>query len=326
MPDARWLSVWPTGQQDLAQQLLAGGYLPATEADGAAIPPAVAAHAIAAYSRPGDVVYDPDCGTGTVCVEAVRARRHAVGATADPRCWELARANLTLTKRHGATGDGMILDGVADGWSRTGLAAPVDLVLTAARATDLAISGPGPDRDSSPDPDGADGPSPETDPGRADRLRARLSDYTRLTRPGGLLVIVGRPGPCRDGAHLAGVREPLVELLIAGRAAGLAPVDRCVALTAAITTAGLRSHLASRPGSADPGDSARPLGVAPAQAGGRPSHLPAHLDVVVFRRVAVVSAAASAAAWPSAAADRQAAASRIARTTRRLRRPVPRAA
>ena len=64
------LSVWPTGQRDPLAQLRDAGCVPGTETDTERIPPAVAAHAIALYTRPGDLVLDPDCGAGTALVEA----------------------------------------------------------------------------------------------------------------------------------------------------------------------------------------------------------------------------------------------------------------
>ena len=101
-------SVWPTGSVDRVAQLAAGGYLPATASDTSGIPPAVAAHAVRAYTEPGDMVLDPDCGAGTVLVEALRAGRHAVGMTGG-RGWPVARANLTAAKLAGALSDGMVL-------------------------------------------------------------------------------------------------------------------------------------------------------------------------------------------------------------------------
>ena len=64
--------------------------------------------------RPGETVLDPQCGAGTVLVEALRSGRHAVGITEMPRWWPVARANATAAKRDGATTDGMVLDGPLD--------------------------------------------------------------------------------------------------------------------------------------------------------------------------------------------------------------------
>lgn len=46
--------------------------------------PPVAAQLIRRFSRPGDAVLDPFCGSGTLLVEAVRAGRAAFGWDVDP--------------------------------------------------------------------------------------------------------------------------------------------------------------------------------------------------------------------------------------------------
>jgi DNA methylase len=46
----------------------AGRYLPASTAHSAKMPPAIARHAITAYSQPGELVVDPMCGIGTTPV------------------------------------------------------------------------------------------------------------------------------------------------------------------------------------------------------------------------------------------------------------------
>lgn len=109
-PPAAALSVWPTGQHEETTHLHTPGYLPATRTDAERIPPALAAYAISSYSRPGGTLLDPDCGAGTVLVEALRAGRHNVGLTTSDRWWSIARANLTTTKRAGAWPDGTVLD------------------------------------------------------------------------------------------------------------------------------------------------------------------------------------------------------------------------
>lgn len=139
--------VWPTGDVDRAAQLATGGYLPATATDATGLPPAVAAHAVRSYTQPGDMVLDPDCGAGTVLVEAVRAGRHAIGMTGG-RWWPVARANLNAAKLAGALTDGMVLQrpGSRSGqpWSgqprgdltagtASGLTGRVDLLLTRVR-------------------------------------------------------------------------------------------------------------------------------------------------------------------------------------------------
>lgn len=54
--------------------------------------PEPAAHAIATYTRPGDLVLDPMCGIGATLVESLRLGRHALGIEYEPRWATLARA------------------------------------------------------------------------------------------------------------------------------------------------------------------------------------------------------------------------------------------
>jgi tRNA G10 N-methylase Trm11 len=78
--------------------------------------PAIAAHTIATFTRPGELVLDPMCGIGTTLVEAVRLGRRAVGVEYEPRWAEIARANLDLAdpiernKGQVITGDARHLD------------------------------------------------------------------------------------------------------------------------------------------------------------------------------------------------------------------------
>lgn len=263
-------SVWPTGQADLPTQLSGGGYLPATAADVGGLPPAVAAHAVQVFARAGDVVLDPDCGAGTVLVEAVRAGCHAVGLTGR-RWWPTARANLSAAKLTGAAADGMVLDRRPDRTrpaDRTGtppdrpaglagLTGRVDLILTAPR---LHRQPAGP---------------------ALDRLGDLVDRSAPLLRPGGHAVVVAAP------ARRAGRLLDLPGLLTrAARRAGLVPVDRYVALTIP-----------------EPGHRPRP---APTTGAGRRSHHPAarpvaragHLDVYVFARPPLTEAANTAALPP----------------------------
>ena len=101
-------SVWISGQQDAKTQR-AGRYVPASVAHPAKMLPAIAAHAIHHYTRPGDIVLDPMCGIGTTLVEAVRSGRHAIGTEYEPRWTSIARANLTLAHHAGAAGIGRVV-------------------------------------------------------------------------------------------------------------------------------------------------------------------------------------------------------------------------
>ena len=106
------LSVWPTAQQPASAQRT-GWYLPGSTAHPAKMLPAIAHHAIAAYSQPGELVVDPMCGIGTTLVEATRLGRDAVGVELEPRWADLARANLAHAHAAGTTGTGRVVTGDA---------------------------------------------------------------------------------------------------------------------------------------------------------------------------------------------------------------------
>jgi SAM-dependent methyltransferase len=58
--------------------------------------PTIARGAIAVFSRPGDTVVDPFCGSGTVLVESMTAGRAAIGVDASPLGTAIARVRTTL--------------------------------------------------------------------------------------------------------------------------------------------------------------------------------------------------------------------------------------
>ena len=84
------LSVWPTAQRDARAQRR-GRYLPESTAHPAKMLPAIAATAIARYTRPGDLVADPMCGIGTTLVEAVHLGRDGLGIEYEPRWAQVRR-------------------------------------------------------------------------------------------------------------------------------------------------------------------------------------------------------------------------------------------
>jgi modification methylase len=247
-------SVWPTGTAGVATQLAEGGYHDATGADPALMPPAIARHAIATFTRPGDVVLDPDCGTGTTIVEALRCGRHAIGLTGQRRWWRLARMNVTVTKARGAFADGMVLildrrPGTSAAATTAGLTSRVSLLLTTLRLT-----------------------APNTDTAAAvARVRQLLAQYRPLLRPGGHVVIT-----CPPWRHT--VQHDLLDLpgqiVAAGSAAGLAPIARCEALTATVRRGctHTRATLAQRR-----------VAARAERALGHPITLPAHHTALVFR-------------------------------------------
>lgn len=290
--------VWPTGDVDRAAQLATGGYLPATATDTTGLPPAVAAHAVRSYTEPGDMVLDPDCGAGTVLVEAVRAGRHAVGMTGG-RWWPVARANLNAAKLAGALTDGMVLQrpGSPSGqrrsgqpWSgqprgdltagiASGLTGRVDLLLTRVRldrepgriwSPRAAVGSPG-------------GPDPDRRTQRvgvaADRLAAVLARCRPLLRPGGHVIFLVQPAqPVATPAGAPAATEAPDAVTVAAARSRLIPVERCVA---PITHRRSPNH---RPGRTRRRSAHR-----------RPVSATTHLDVYVFRVPPDVEALAAAA-------------------------------
>ncbi|MCT9084463.1 site-specific DNA-methyltransferase [Streptomyces fulvoviolaceus] len=234
--------------------------MPDTVQDRARIHPAVAVHAITNYTRPGDTVLDPQCGAGTVLVEALRSDRHAVGITEMPRWWPVARANVTAAKRDGATTDGMVLDGPLDRATArlSGLTGCVGLVLTP-----LRLEGPPRRRtaDSGFDPDCARR--------SVKRLQGILKQSLPLLRPGGHVIVIVRLS--RHRGYLLNLAD---DVLVTGRAVGLSPAERCIALLAELRgdRLVLTASMAQRRHDARHQRST-----------GHPAVLTAHHDVLIFR-------------------------------------------
>jgi modification methylase len=265
------LSVWPTGQRDLITQLREAGYVPGTETDTDQISPAIAAHAITAYTHPGELVLDPDCGAGTVLVEALRADRHALGLTAQSQWWTLARANITATKRDGAGRDGSVLDArprLLATIRAAGLVGRVGLILTTLRT------------------------QPNT--ARPDNLNVAFDDLAAtvrycepLLRAGGRVVVTAHPCRQPDGSLV----DTTTRLTDAARSAGLVPVERCIALTGALRGGRIiaRASLVER------------RAATRAHTAGIPIALIAHHEVIVFQRLHDVELATADAStpWPT---------------------------
>lgn len=102
--------MWSIGQRDGHAQLTHGEYTGDTALDQDRIPPALAAYAITHCTHPATLVLDPDCGAGTVLVEALRAGQHAIDLTTNHRYRELARANPITAHRTNASPEGKVLD------------------------------------------------------------------------------------------------------------------------------------------------------------------------------------------------------------------------
>ena len=90
-----------------------GRYLPQSVAHPARMLPAIAAHAVAAYTEPGDLVFDPMAGIGTTIVEAIHAGRDGIGIEYESRWSDIADANVAHALSQGATGRGSIIRGDA---------------------------------------------------------------------------------------------------------------------------------------------------------------------------------------------------------------------
>jgi tRNA G10 N-methylase Trm11 len=271
-------SVWLTCQQPARDQRR-GRYVPQTSSHPGKMLPHLAAHAISAYTAPGDLVFDPMCGSGTTLVEAMHAGRHAIGIDIEPRFTALAEANVALAAEQGATGAAQVITGDAIGL--------LDLVpASAVGRVGLLLTSP-------PYGRGTHGLVKTTASGVRKRdhhygVRERgnlayggwsrlLDGFThilaashRLLRPGGTVVITSRP--------VRRQRDDLIdlpgELHTAARSAGLSPVERCAAMLAAVRD-GQIVHRASMFGL---------MAVRRARADGIPVHLVAHEDVLVLRR------------------------------------------
>jgi DNA modification methylase len=241
--------------------------------------PNLAAHAISSFTAPGDLVFDPMCGSGTTLVEAMHLGREAIGIDIEPRYAALAADNVALASSQGAASTAKVLTGDA-----TRL---LDLVpASAVGRVGLVLTSP-------PYGHGTHGLVQTTSTGvrkrnhlYGDRARGNLAyagwprlldGFTailtasyELLRPGGTAVITCRP--------VRRQRDDLIdlpgELLAVARSTGLVPVQRCAAMLAAVRD-GQIVHRASMFGL---------MAVRRARAEGVPVHLITHEDVLVLRR------------------------------------------
>jgi hypothetical protein len=271
------LSVWATAQQTGPTQRR-GRYVPDSTRHPARMLPAIAAHAVHTYTRPGELVFDPMCGIGTTLVEAVHAGRDALGVEYEPRWVQVAEANLAHARGQGATGRGAVVRG--DG---TGLAG----LLPAALAGQVALVVTSPPY--GPTVHGLVRPTPHgvrksADSYGEDRANLAYRDLAGLItgitgilagcqcllRPGGTVVVTARPW--RRHGELVDLPSAVIAADIA---AGLAPTERCVALLAAVRG----GHLVPRP------SFFQLQAVRKGRAAGIPLHLIAHEDVLVFTKL-----------------------------------------
>ncbi|MEV0811084.1 DNA methyltransferase [Micromonospora sp. NPDC050200] len=274
------LSVWATAQQTGPVQRR-GRYVPESVKHPARMLPAIAAHAVHAYTSPGDLVLDPMCGIGTTLVEAIHAGRDAIGVEYEPRWSNIADANITHAQHHGATGRASVVRGDATRLRSllpAVLAGQVALVVTSPPygPTVHGLVRPGADGVAKFDNAYNDG----TDRGNlayrdltglTDGFEQILTGCATLLRPGGTVVVTARPW--RKNGQLVDLPSAVIA---AGVRAGLVPTERCVALLAAVRD----GHLVARP------SFFQLQAVRKARTAGTPLHLITHEDVLIFRRPA----------------------------------------
>ncbi len=272
------LSVWVTAQQAGPSQRR-GRYVPDSVKHPARMLPAIAAHAIETYTQPGDLVLDPMCGIGTTLVEAVHAGRDGIGVEYESRWADIADANVTHAHQAGATGRGAVIRGDA-----TALTSLLPAVLHGQVA--LVVTSPpyGPTVHGLVRPTPGEGVAKSDNrygddkgnlayqdlPGLLEGFTGILRGCATLLRPGGIVVVTVRPW--RKQGDLVDLPSAVVA---AGIAAGLTPLERCVALLAAVRD----GRLVARPSffQLQQVRRARALGV--------PMHLIAHEDVIIFVRL-----------------------------------------
>jgi len=280
------VALWPVAQKTAAAQR-AGRYLPASTAHPGKMLPTLAARIVAEYSKAGDLVVDPMCGTGTTIVEAAALGRRTVGVELEPKWAALARANLAhaldpKTRRLArvVVGDATALPGpLAE------LAGKVDLVCTSPPyGCDAGIiDKPGwlaggrlcpPDsRDYSADPANLGHARGD---GYAQAMAAVYTGCHALLRPGGILAVVAKN--TRRGGQLLDLAALTVTL---ARQAGFAYLQHVVALHAAVR----HDALVGRP------SYWQLTAVRAARAKGLPVHLVAHEDLIVMIKPATETAA-----------------------------------
>ncbi|MEU1627070.1 DNA methyltransferase [Streptomyces sp. NPDC020096] len=275
------LSVWPTAQTSAPAQR-AGRYLPVSAAHPAKMLPAIAAQAIAHYTHPGELVLDPMCGIGTTLIEAVHTGRDAIGVEYEPRWAHIARSNLDHATAQGAPGTGRVFRG--DARSLLDLIPEehhgrVALVVTSppyghsvhgqVRSTRETRQRGVVKRDFRYGTDPANLAHTSTDH-LLQAFTRILIQCRHMLRPGGTVAVTTRPW--RERGELINLPSAV---LAAGEAAGLVPVERCVALLAGVRD----GRLITRP------SFFQMKNVRDARRAGLPLHLIAHEDLLILKSV-----------------------------------------
>jgi hypothetical protein len=231
------LSVWVTAQTPGPSQRR-GRYVPESTAHPARMLPAIAAQAIRDYTHPGDLVGDPMTGIGTTLVEAMRLGRDAIGVEYESRWSDIADANIAHAHRQGAPGRGAVVRGDST---------RITAILPAAVHGRFALIVTSPPY--GPTVHGQVRPTPDAGviksdnrygddkanlayrdlPGLIDGFTEILRGCHTLLRPGGVVVVTARPW--RKNGELVDLPSAVIT---AGVAAGFIPLERCVALLAAV--------------------------------------------------------------------------------------------
>ncbi|PJJ05547.1 DNA methylase [Streptomyces sp. 2333.5] len=274
-------SVWNTASTSPPAQRK-GRYVPGSAAHPAKMHPGIAAHAIATDTKPGDLVLDPMCGIGTTLVEALHLGHNALGIEYEPKWATLASLNARSAAQKSDAGTGTVRCGDARRLT--------DLAPASARGeVALVVTSP-------PYGSSVHGQVRSTrDTGergvvnknfRYSHDRANLAHVSTtylleafteilaqcrtMLRPGGTVVVTTRPW--REGCEVIDLPSAV---LAAGKAAGLTPSERCVALLAGIRD----GRLVSRP------SFFQMKNVRDARRQGMPLSVIQHEDVLVFTRL-----------------------------------------
>ncbi|PGH46836.1 RNA methyltransferase [Streptomyces sp. Ru87] len=245
----------------------------------------VVAHAIRTYTRPGDLVLDPMCGIGTTLVEALHLGRNALGIEYERQWANLARLNAAGAEHEsGTTATGAVHCGDARHLTSlvpAGLHGTAQLVITSppygssvhgqVRSTRETGERGVVKKDYRYSHDPANLAHVSTDR-LLEAFTRILAECRVMLRPGGTVVVTTRPW--REQGELIDLPSAV---LAAGRAAGLTPAERCVALLAGIRG----SRLVARP------SFFQMKNVRDARRSGIPLCVVQHEDVLVFTKPAL---------------------------------------
>lgn len=254
--------------------------MPESDAHPAKMFPAIAAHAITAYTKPGDLVIDPMCGIGTTLVEAMHADRMAIGVECEKRWADLATRNIEHAVDRGAPGYATVVHGDArdiEHLAGSEVHGKASLVLTSPPYGPTTHGHVRATRDSGHYGLEKSNHAYGDDPGdlakrSVEELMDGFSEILRgcrnLLKPGGFLVITARPFR-RQGRM---VDIPTMATTAALNA-GFTLHERCVALLAAACDDGLMARASFF----------QLVNSRNAFAAGSPTHISAHEEIVVGR-------------------------------------------